>query len=76
MEMTHIGPPLANSTKAPGKRSLTLKNRKDYLKIIFFLIATKDLCFNPIKDGPFQGCSWWGEAKRPPSLKSVTHILQ
>ena len=32
--------------------------------------------FNPIQDGLFWGCSrMWGQ-KAPPSLKSVTHILQ
>ena len=31
--------------------------------------------FNPIQDGPFRGCSRMG-AKRSPSLKFVTHILQ
>ena len=36
---------------------------------------------NPIQDGPFRGCSWIGGGggeggKKPPSLKSVTHILQ
>ena len=29
--------------------------------------------FNPIPDGLFRGCSWMGETKRPPSLKSVTY---
>ena len=36
--------------------------------------------FNPIQDGHFWGCSWMGMgmgwAKKAPSLKSVTHILQ
>ena len=35
--------------------------------------------FNPIQDGHFWDCLQMGEggwAKRPPSLKSVTHILQ
>ena len=33
--------------------------------------------FNPIQDGLFWGFSRMeGGAKRPPSLKSVTHILQ
>ena len=37
--------------------------------------------FNPIQDGHFWDCFQMGEgggegAKRPPSLKSVTHILQ
>ena len=33
---------------------------------------------NPIQDGLFRGCSGMGRggAKRPPSLKSVTYILQ
>ena len=32
------------------------------------------MLINPIQDGPFRGCSSWGEmAKRSPSLKSVTH---
>ena len=32
--------------------------------------------FNPIEDGRLQGCSRMEEAKKPPSLKSVTHILK
>ena len=33
--------------------------------------------FNPIQDGLFWGCSRMGESQKgPPSLKSVTHILQ
>ena len=32
--------------------------------------------FIPIQDGLFPGCSWMGWWKRPPSIKSVTHILQ
>ena len=35
-----------------------------------------DIPFNPIQDGPFRGFSRVGFAKRPPSLKSVTRILQ
>ena len=31
---------------------------------------------NPIQDGLFRGCSPMEGSKRPPSLKSVTHILQ
>ena len=32
---------------------------------------------NPVKDGLFPGCSrMGGAAKKAPSLKSVTHILQ
>ena len=31
---------------------------------------------NPIQDGLFRGCLRMEGAKRPPSLKSVTHILQ
>ena len=31
---------------------------------------------NPIQDGLFGGCSRMVGAKRPPSLKSVSHILQ
>ena len=31
---------------------------------------------SPIQDGLFRCCSRTGEAKRPPSLKSVTRILQ
>ena len=39
------------------------------------------ICFNPVQDGLFRGCSRMGDgggcvAKRPPSLKSVTPILQ
>ena len=34
--------------------------------------------FNPVQDGLLRGCSLMegGRAKRPPSLKPVTHILQ
>ena len=40
--------------------------------------------FNPIQDGRFWNCSWMGVGgggrgvwqKSPPSIKSVTHILQ
>ena len=31
---------------------------------------------NTIKDRPFQGCSWMGEAKKTTSLKSIKYILQ
>ena len=38
----------------------------------------KNATFNPTQDGHFQGCSQIGRgvAKRPLSLKSVTHILE
>ena len=32
--------------------------------------------FNPIQDGFFGGCSRMRRAKKAPSLKSITHILQ
>ena len=31
---------------------------------------------NPIQDGFFRDVQGWGGQKGPPSLKSVTHILQ
>ena len=42
-----------------------------------FLIQYKTT-LNPIQDGLFWGCSWMegGGQKGPPSLKSVTHMLQ
>ena len=50
---------------------------------LFFLIISRcfisfSICFNPVQDGPFRGCSRMngrgGGAKNSPSLKSVTHI--
>ena len=66
-----------------------LKNDKFYflnaylnsIQHILLFPSTKKLkeltCgFNPIQDGHFRGCSrMWGQ-KGPPSLKSITHILQ
>ena len=39
--------------------------------------SSRILYFNPIQDGSFRGCSLMGakKAPKPPSLKSVTHIL-
>ena len=51
---THMGPTPANSTNGTVRCSLTLKKkivfkiRKDYLRIIFFLMDTKDLCFKQV----------------------------
>ena len=50
-----------------------------FLKIPVHLLFTHcwiPLSINPIQGGHFQGCSRMGGAKRPPSLISVTHILQ
>ena len=44
--------------------------------ITLYVIAANVTYFNPIQDGLFWGCSQMGVANRPPSLKSVTHILQ
>ena len=43
-----------------------------------FQLPTRDLVsINPIQDGLFQGCSRMGRGQKgPPSLKSVTQILQ
>ena len=40
--------------------------------------APQIISFNPIQDGYFRACSRMGEDQKapPPSLKSVTHILQ
>ena len=39
-------------------------------------IQNKNLTFNSIQDWLFGGCLQIGEAEKPPSLNSVTHILQ
>ena len=55
---------------------------KNFLCLLFSKAGLKRLLntrepFNPIQDGPFWGRSrMGGGAKRLPSLKSVTHILQ
>ena len=41
----------------------------------YLLLILRFSSFNPIQDGHFRGCSRMGGAKRPPSLKSVTHII-
>ena len=50
-----------------------IPNKSDYGSI---RLSNARAYFNPIQDGHFQGCSRMGGAKRPPSLKSVTHILK
>ena len=50
------------------------KEKNGYVKMMELLNL-----FKPIQDGHFWGCSWMGGGqgqKDPPSLKSVTHILQ
>ena len=55
-----------------------------FISCMFFIIVhgkkQKTQNFNPIQDGLSWACSWIGEGggggKVPPSLKSVTHILQ
>ena len=52
-------------------------NLEDLLRIVFIHEECGNL--NPIQDGLFRGCSRMGGGggeKWPPSLKSVTHILQ
>ena len=39
-------------------------------------LSLNDLKRNPIPDWHFRGCSRMGGQEGPPSLKSVTHILQ
>ena len=41
----------------------------------FYVLSTSNL-FNPIQMDLFRPTYWWGGPKRPPFLKSVTHILQ
>ena len=65
---------LSTLVHAAHSFSQQLKQRKQS----FFLFSLRGFAFNPIQDGLFRGCSQMGEVgqKGPPSLKSVTHILQ
>ena len=53
-----------------GKNTQKLKGH------ILPLWLSSEFPLNPIQDGLFQGCSRMGVAKKPPSLKSFTDILQ
>ena len=56
---------------AYGNSSTCIKKRK------FFMVMMRVFSFNPIQDGPFRDCSRMkGGQKGPPSLKSVTSIVQ
>ena len=60
-------------------RKLGRENKKLQVTILLIVGALTSLDLNPIQDGLFRGCLRMGEeggAKRPLSLKSVTHILQ
>ena len=65
-----------------GLTRLKNTNLDDFIKCQYTraILRKKDMgqsLFNPTQDGLFRGCSrMGGGAKRPPSLKSVTHILQ
>ena len=55
---------------------IMMKSKKMRKQKAYFIMVVQ---FNPIQDGTFQGCSWMGVGKNetpPPSLKSLTHILQ
>ena len=61
-------------------KSVNFDNKK-ILKSEFYkskkVAKIDDIDVNPIQDGLFQGCSRMvGGAKRPPFIKSVTHILK
>ena len=66
------------------KRAIKIKLTKNCLEATWLEIRINHIGknkidvdnLNPIQDGHFRGCSRMGEAKRPPSLKSVTHVLQ
>ena len=57
---------------------------ENLLKHKVVVAQTPEWKFNPTQDEPFQDCSWMrvreggggGENKKPPSLKSVTDIIQ
>ena len=57
------------------KVQLLLRIWKQHLKTYFLTKIKYRLHINPIEDGLFRGCSRTGGV-RPPSLKSVAHILQ
>ena len=65
-----------------GLTRLKNTNLDDFIQCQYTraILRKKDMgqsLFNPTQDGLFRGCSrMGGGAKRPPSLKSVTHILQ
>ena len=64
--------------KANNKKSKKKKNADNIVKLKEIEAKKKNINhhFNPTQDGFFGGCSRIGEQKGPPSLKSVTHILQ
>ena len=72
----------SNNNSCEVKRWTKINDFKVFYNVIcqnivwFWQLGYSRSNLNPIQDEPFRGCSRMGDIKRPPSLNSLTHILQ